>query len=200
MLLHDGQGNFLRVATVPRWPIRGLTRHSILTSPIREGRSGNRRASRACIPTCPFRCLRPGQNYDFTAAYNAGGSLVLDGGGTSYAGGATVGPGHEIVDPGGRPRARVFIRPTRTTRWTCAAAHIGDNDVYSAVVRDILTGYALGFDRTAQRLTRSRARPSRTRRAATGGRQRKPSVIFSPTRRITMNTPPIVQTISSAYG
>jgi hypothetical protein len=84
------------------------------------------------------------QQYQFTASFDATGNLDLDGGGLSGNGGPSVGSGHEIVIRAADLAPGIYsANPNYTVDG--AAANIGNNDVYAAVVRDILTGFALGF-------------------------------------------------------
>ena len=62
--------------------------------------------------------------------------------------GLSVGPNHLIVILAGNLALGIYsANPGYTVDGT--SANIGNNDVYSAVVRDVLTGYALGFVNSA---------------------------------------------------
>ena len=84
------------------------------------------------------------QNYNFTAALGADG-ITLTGGGDK------IGQGHTIVIPkvsGGDPGnllKKGFYGANPQYTVDGAPASFNDNDVYSAAVRDVLAGFAIGY-------------------------------------------------------
>ncbi len=140
--LKDGQGKFLRVLGPTLSPAGVYPSMQPYLAVVRA--AGQATRITGLYSHLPDSVPQTTQLYDFTATFDANGNLKLSGGGSSYAGGASVGPGHVIVIQAGNLAAGIYsANPDYTVDG--AAAHIGDNDVYSAVVRDILTGYALGF-------------------------------------------------------
>ncbi len=142
VLLTDSQGRFLRVLGPTLAHAGAYPSFAPYIAAVRA--SGQSTRITGLYSHLPSSTATTTQRYDFTAAFDAQGNLQLAGGGTSYAGGATVGAGHTIVIAAADLAAGVYsANPPYTVDG--AAANIGNNDVYSAVVRDILTGYALGF-------------------------------------------------------
>lgn len=142
VLLKDQQGKFLRVLGPSKAQDGKYPSFAPYLDSVRA--AGQSTHITGLYSHLPDSVRTTTQNYDFTATFDGGGNLGLNGGGTSYAGGATVGPGHVIVLTAANLATGIYgANPPYTVDG--AAGSMGDNDVYSAVVRDILTGYALGF-------------------------------------------------------
>ncbi len=142
VLLNDSQGRFLRVLGPTLSHTGAYPPFAPYITAVRT--SGQATRITGLYSHAPQSVATTTQRYDFTATFDAQGNLRLAGGGISYAGGATVGSGHVIVIAAADLAAGIYsANPPYTVDG--AAANIGNNDVYSAVVRDILTGYALGF-------------------------------------------------------
>jgi len=78
------------------------------------------------------------QCYNFTTSFDGNGNLHLNGGGT------VVGQQHEIVIQASDLGPGIYwANPPYTVDG--AASNIGVNDVYAAVVRDVLAGFGFGF-------------------------------------------------------
>ena len=84
------------------------------------------------------------QCYNFASSFDGNGNLHLNGGGTSYQGGGTIGPQHEIVIQAGDLATGIYS--ANPTYYVDGTQFIGlVNDVYGAVVRDMLAGFSFGF-------------------------------------------------------
>lgn len=146
VLLKDGQGRFLRVLGPTLSPAGVYPSMQPYLNAVRA--AGQATRITGLYSHQPTTTATTTQLYDFTATFDASGNLRLDGGGSPFNGGASVGGGHVLLVKAADLAAGIYsANPDYTV--DAKAAHIGDNDVYSAVVRDILTGYALGFVNSA---------------------------------------------------
>ena len=142
VFLHDSTGRFLRVLGPTLAPAGVYPSFQPYLKAVQDAAQATRIAG--LYSHAPGTVATTTQNYDFTATFDSVGNLDLAGGGSPYAGGPSVGPGHVIVIRAGDLAAGIYsANPPYTVDG--AAADIGNNDVYAAVVRDLLTGYALGF-------------------------------------------------------
>lgn len=84
------------------------------------------------------------QCYNFTTSFDSQGNLRMNGGGSSFNGGPSVGPNHVIVVQANNLLQGIYsANPPYTVDGT--PANIGDNDVYAAAVRDVLAAFNYGF-------------------------------------------------------
>ena len=144
--LHDSQGNFLRVLGPTLSPSGAYPSMQSYLSAVQS--AGQATQIKGLYSSAGSTTATKTQTYEFTATFDSSGNLDLAGGGISYAGGPTVGPNHLIVILAGNLALGIYsANPGYTVDG--ASANIGNNDVYSAVVRDLLTGYALGFVNSA---------------------------------------------------
>ena len=146
VLLHDSQGNFLRVLGPTLSPSGAYPSMQPYLNAVQA--AGQATQITGLYSSAGSTTATKTQNYQFTATFDSSGNLELTGGGTSFNNGPTVGPNHLIVIQASNLALGIYsANPSYTVDG--AAANIGNNDVYSAVVRDILTGYALGFVNSA---------------------------------------------------
>ena len=146
VVLHDSKGNFLRVLGPTLSPSGVYPSFSPYLAAVQA--AGQATQIRDLYSQAGSTNATKTQTYQFTATFDASGNIQLLGGGISYAGGPSVGMGHTILLKASDLALGIYsANPPYTVDG--AAANIGQNDVYSAVVRDLLTGYALGFVNSA---------------------------------------------------
>ena len=142
VVLHDSKGNFLRVLGPTLSPSGVYPSFTPYLNAVQT--AGQPTQIRDLYSQAGSTNATKTQTYQFTATFDASGNIQLLGGGISYAGGPSVGMGHTILIKASDLALGIYsANPPYTVDG--AAANIGQNDVYSAVVRDLLTGYALGF-------------------------------------------------------
>ena len=146
VVLHDSKGNFLRVLGPTLSPSGVYPSFTPYLAAVQA--AGQATQIRDLYSQAGGTPATTTQTYQFIATFDTSGNIQLLGGGISFNGGATVGMGHTIVIKANDLALGIYsANPPYTVDG--AAANIGQNDVYSAVVRDILTGYALGFVNSA---------------------------------------------------
>lgn len=142
VVLHDKQGNFLRVLGPTLSPSGVYPSFQPYLAAVQA--AGQATQIQGLYSRAGSTAATQTQTYRFTATFDASGNLQLAGGGLPYASNPSVGPGHVVLIQSKDLALGIYsANPGYTVDG--AKANIGDNDVYSAVVRDVLTGYALGF-------------------------------------------------------
>jgi hypothetical protein len=91
------------------------------------------------------------QCYNFATSFDGSGNLLLEGGGTPIIpGGQSVGQGHKIIIQASDLATGIYsANPPYTVDGNSST--IGVNDVYAAVVRDMLAGFSFGFVNSSTR-------------------------------------------------
>ncbi|MEI7751166.1 MAG: autotransporter-associated beta strand repeat-containing protein, partial [Candidatus Omnitrophota bacterium] len=148
-VLEDASGNFLRVVGPTAYAAGTIGSYQALDAYVNSVKTSGISTAIKGLYSGPAGVQPPNtttQNYSFAATFNSNGDVVLTGSGTAVGASVITIPNNQSM--GGGFAYQVYAANPAyniTNGGVTYAGSFADNDVYSATVRDILAGYAIGY-------------------------------------------------------